>query len=130
MGLIQVNFFFLNRHGLQCGGDAPIVSEFARDLSGSIFGLTNMFACFDGIISPIVVGIFVQNCSDLKTAWDCIFYLAVFLYVIGITVFMIWASAEPQPWAVAQFKQIDPSLENKKKKKNQNNQNNQNQSSA
>ena len=24
--------------GLQCGGDAPIVNEFARDLSGSIFG--------------------------------------------------------------------------------------------
>ena len=29
-------------HGLQCGGDAPIVSEFAPALSGSIFGFSNV----------------------------------------------------------------------------------------
>jgi len=103
-------------HGLQCGGDAPIISEFAKDLAGSIFGFTNMFACFDGIISPIVVGFFVQNCSDIKTAWDYIFYLATILNIIGITVFLIWASAEPQSWAVATYKEVDPTMEKKKKK--------------
>lgn len=109
-------------HGLQCGGDAPIVSEAFPGLSGSIFGLTNMFACFDGIISPIVVGIVVQNFSEIRSAWNCIFYMAVILNIIGIVVFMIWASAEPQPWAVATYKEVDISGEKKKKKKQDQNQ--------
>ena len=93
------------------------MSEFARDLSGTIFGLTNMFACFDGIISPIIVGIFVANLPDIRQAWNSIFYLAVVLYAIGIVVFLLFASAEPQPWAVSTFKEVDPNAVKSKKQK-------------
>lgn len=76
-----------------------------------------MFACFDGIISPIIVGIFVANFADIRQAWNSIFYLAVGLYAIGIVVFLLFASAEPQPWAVSTFREVDPLAVKGKKQK-------------
>ena len=82
-----------------------------------------MFACLDGIISPIICAIVIQYFTDIKQAWNSIFYFAIFLYIIGVCVFTAFASAEPQPWAIATFKEIDPSAIKKKNKKQKNDQN-------
>lgn len=79
-----------------------------------------MFACLDGILAPIIVGIVVQNINGLREAWNVIFYIAVILYIIGISVFLLFASAEPQEWAVSKFIEVDLNdIKNKKTKKQQ-----------
>lgn len=40
--------------------------------------------------------------------------------MIGLVVFLILASAEPQPWAVSTFKEVDPTKYNGKKNRKQN----------
>ena len=49
--LVCVSMFGM---GFVCLGDTPITSEFAKDLTGSLFGWTNTWACLSGIIAPIL----------------------------------------------------------------------------
>lgn len=65
MLLIVLAMFF---YGSICGGDMAIVSDFAPEVVGSVFGLCNMFSSVAGIIGPIAFGLVVNdNVSGLYT---------------------------------------------------------------
>ena len=47
--------------GFETGGAAPIVSEMAPAISGTVFGVTNTFSCSIGFIAPLLSGIILGD---------------------------------------------------------------------
>lgn len=93
--------------GFVCLGDTPITADFAKDLSGSLFGFTNTWACLMGIASPLIVGAFMENVDNKNLAWNYSFYCSIGYNVFGAIIFILFASAEPQPWAESKFVPIE-----------------------
>lgn len=103
--IIKKIFFLISFSGLGqiCGGDAPITTEFGGELAGTIFGFTNTFACFNGFLSPIMVGFILNNVDDKFFAWNIVFYILIATCLVGGTIFLIFASAETQEWTKSKY---------------------------
>ena len=89
--------------GFVCLGDTPITSDFAKDLSGSLFGFTNTWACLMGFVSPLIVSVFMNNAASTVLAWNYTFYVTIGYSIFGAIIFILFASAAPQPWAESKF---------------------------
>lgn len=89
--------------GFVCLGDTPITADFAKDLSGSLFGFTNTWACLMGIASPLIVSAFMNNIDSKHLAWNYTFFVTIVYNIIGTVTFILFASAEPQKWAESRF---------------------------
>ncbi|RWS25488.1 Sialin-like protein [Leptotrombidium deliense] len=104
--------------GFTTGGDIPIVADIAPHFSGTIFGLTNTISVLSGVLSPIVVGLFVE--SDVRVLhillqaidvicklllqpksvlqWSKAFYFSAGLGLFGNIAFCLWTTAVVQHW--------------------------------
>lgn len=100
--------------GFVCLGDTPITADFAKDLSGSLFGYTNTYACMMGVASPLIVGAFMENVDSKVLAWNYSFYVSIGYNILATVVFIFFASAELQPWAESKFVPLDEYTENQK----------------
>lgn len=89
--------------GFVCLGDTPITADFAKDLSGSLFGFTNTWACVMGIASPLIVSVFMNSTTSPVLAWDYTFYVTIGYNIVCAVTFIFFASAAPQPWAESRF---------------------------
>lgn len=58
-------------------------AEFAGQLSGSIFGITNTLGCSNGFLAPLMASVVLENVANKYAAWNLIFYIAVTIYVLG-----------------------------------------------
>ena len=95
-------------------GDTPITAEFARDLAGSIFALTNTCACIGATLSPIFVTMITESFETKTVGWNFVFYITIAIYLIGSLIFYFFASAELQPWAASKYVPIDELNVNKR----------------
>ncbi|KAI1289620.1 putative inorganic phosphate cotransporter [Halotydeus destructor] len=84
--------------GFTCGGENPIVGEFAPAYAGHIFGIVNTVAAATGIVAPMMVG-YLLEITDVDNAWYISFHFSAFLYVFGAVFFCIFATVEQQSWA-------------------------------
>jgi len=48
-------------YGFMTGGEWPIISEFAPDFAGTIFGIANIFAMCTGFVAPYIVGVLLDE---------------------------------------------------------------------
>lgn len=73
----------------------------------AIFGISNTFNCACGIVAPLLVGFLTNGTTDKATGWNFVFYITIAFYLIGAVSFLLFASAELQPWAESKFVPID-----------------------
>ncbi|XP_051167950.1 vesicular glutamate transporter 2.2 [Leptopilina boulardi] len=71
--------------------------DIAPQHASVLMGIGNTIATLPGIVSPIITGFIVQE----KTAseWRVVFIISGLIYLIGATIYGIFASGEKQPWA-------------------------------
>ena len=48
-------------YGFLSGGEWPIISEFALDYAGTVFGIANTPAMATGFVAPLIVGAFIDE---------------------------------------------------------------------
>ncbi|GLH10050.1 Putative inorganic phosphate cotransporter [Gryllus bimaculatus] len=67
--------------------------DLSPNFAGSMMGVTNCAANIMSIIGPLLVGV-LSN----REAWRVVFFLASGIYFVGNLLFVIFGSAELQPW--------------------------------
>ncbi|GBN50753.1 Sialin [Araneus ventricosus] len=84
--------------GLCGGGDVSVIVDMAPDFAGKIFGVSNAIASIPGILAPVVAGYFLEGNKGDVQQWMYIFYISVGMYLFGAAFFLLFGSAEVQPW--------------------------------
>lgn len=85
--------------GLAESSTGPIAIDMAPEFAGTIFGMTVTFGSFSGIIVPYVTGLLTNEVNS-TTRWSYSFYVAGAVGVITGLIFLVFGSADLQPWAV------------------------------
>ncbi|KAF8788356.1 Sialin like protein [Argiope bruennichi] len=84
--------------GLCGGGDVSVIVDMTPDFAGKIFGISNAIASIPGILAPVLAGYLLEgNVGDVQQ-WLYIFYISVGMYLFGAAFFLLFGSAEVQPW--------------------------------
>ncbi|CAL1301543.1 unnamed protein product [Larinioides sclopetarius] len=84
--------------GLCGGGDVSVIVDMAPDFAGKIFGVSNAIASIPGILAPVVAGYFLEGNQGDVQQWMYIFYISAGMYLFGAAFFLLFGSAEVQPW--------------------------------
>lgn len=85
--------------GFMNGSDTPLASEMSRNFPSALFALLNMISTSTGFIAPAFAGAILQSMQDDPVkAWSIIFYFCGSLAVFATAMFLIFASAERQPF--------------------------------
>ena len=58
-------------------------------------------------MAPLLVSLLTDSSADKTAGWNTVFYVIIIYYVIGAVTFVLFASAELQPWAESKFIPID-----------------------
>lgn len=66
--------------------------------AGTMYGITNAAGNTCGFLAPYIIGRIIRGSATVDT-WRMVFYLAAFLNVLGNFFYMMFASAEEQPWS-------------------------------
>ncbi|KAK7866131.1 hypothetical protein R5R35_004780 [Gryllus longicercus] len=73
--------------------------DLSPNFAGSMMGVTNCAANIMSIIGPLLVGVLVPPEEQSNPeAWRVVFFLASGIYFVGNLLFVIFGSAELQPW--------------------------------
>ena len=89
--------------GLPSGGDVPIVADMTEEFTGTVFAIMNCICSINGFIVPYFVGLFIDKNPDSMLLWSYLFYFSAFLDIIGVIVFVLFSTAEPQHWESADY---------------------------
>lgn len=84
--------------GVLYGGDAVLPIDLAPDFAGAVMGLTNCISNTAGIFAPLVVGYLTEN-NETIARWNAVFYIAAAMCTLGAVAFLIFGTAQAQPWA-------------------------------
>ncbi|KAF4517149.1 hypothetical protein B566_EDAN006448 [Ephemera danica] len=71
--------------------------DLSPNFASSLVGIANAAACIMCIIGPLLVG-FVVTDNENADQWRIIFLITAGLYVLGNTLFLIFGTANEQPW--------------------------------
>ncbi|KAF7493862.1 Sialin [Sarcoptes scabiei] len=86
-------------YGFFSAGEWTIIAEYAPNFAGTVFGFANILAFSMGIIAPYIVGVLLDSQIDNDhQQWNIIFYIAVIIYVIGGSTFVLCATDKQQDW--------------------------------
>ncbi|KAH8267285.1 hypothetical protein KR018_002234, partial [Drosophila ironensis] len=96
---------------------ATIGSELnTMDLSpnhaGILAGLMSSFTNLVALVTPLVVGLLVTDASQ-RSQWQVVFCLAAGIQFAGNVIFLIWGTAQTQPWNESQQPQRELEPEEK-----------------
>ncbi|KAG5892098.1 hypothetical protein JTB14_008069 [Gonioctena quinquepunctata] len=75
------------------------ILEVAPKYAAIILGFCNTIGSSPGIISPILAGYIVVDEMN-SDQWRIVFYISSGIYLFSTIVFALFATSEPQPWAV------------------------------
>ncbi|XP_015786992.1 sialin [Tetranychus urticae] len=98
--------------GFSTAGDQSIISEMAPDASGLAFGISNTFSSAMGFLAPLIAGLIIDANAGSAHPWDMVWISSGIVSLIGGTVFVLFATAEPQPWGTLDY---EPGKSNKKR---------------
>lgn len=71
--------------------------DIAPRFASILFGITNTCATIPGILAPLLVGAITSTRE--KAAWDAVFYMSSFMFLVGAVFYGFFASAQRQSWA-------------------------------
>ncbi|KAG7163343.1 inorganic phosphate cotransporter-like 1 [Homarus americanus] len=71
--------------------------DLSPNLAGTLMGITNTVATLPGFISPSVTGALTDGNQTLS-AWRTVFIIASVIYFICNTFYLVFISADVQPW--------------------------------
>ncbi|XP_063878516.1 sialin-like isoform X2 [Scylla paramamosain] len=78
--------------GLHCG-----FQELAPNFAGTLTGISNTVATIPGFLAPAVTGMIINNQQTLSS-WREVFHVVSLIYIFGGTIYLIFMSADTQPW--------------------------------
>lgn len=73
--------------------------DMSPDFAGTLMGMTNAFANLAGILAPLAIGS-LTNDNETIAQWSIVFYIASGTYIITGAIFILFGSAELQPWGL------------------------------
>lgn len=85
-------------YGLASGGATPALVDMAPAHAGILYGISGTVANASGFLAPLVVGMVTSPTPSLEN-WATVFYLTCGIYLLGAVAFLVFGSAELQPWA-------------------------------
>lgn len=89
-------------NGCQSGSDIPLPSEMTKAFPATLYALLNIIATSTGIIVPPIVAFILDIFSTNRTlGWSVVFYMSATLTIVSTIIFMIFSSAERQPFDFA-----------------------------
>lgn len=71
--------------------------ELAPNFSGTLTGISNTFATIPGFLAPAITGAIINNQQTLSR-WKEVFQLVSLVYLVVCSLYLIFMSAEVQPW--------------------------------
>nr|XP_042911362.1 sialin [Parasteatoda tepidariorum] len=74
--------------------------DIAPNLSGTVSGIINIFGMFPFFIIPALVA-WITNYEESYEAWQCVFYISIFVVAICTGFFTLFGNLNPQPWGTA-----------------------------
>lgn len=86
-------------YGLASGGATPALVDMAPAHAGILYGISGTVANASGFLAPLAVGLVTSPTPSLEN-WATVFYLTCGIYLLGALAFLVFGSAELQPWAV------------------------------
>ena len=100
---LVTNLLLIGNVFLSLDSDGTIEGEISKDFATTVFALVNMCNTSAGFIVPYVVGLILQSGlgsahGDLLEVWSIVFYQAAGMAVLGAIIFLLFGSAERQPW--------------------------------
>ncbi|XP_062581343.1 sialin-like [Saccostrea cucullata] len=97
--VVVIVTFAVGMGGLCMGGFNCNHIDIASNFSGTLMGITNMFATIPGFLGPAVVGVLTKH-KDTRGQWQIVFYISAAIYVTGCVIFNVFARGEEQSWNV------------------------------
>lgn len=91
--------FSMAFYGFSSGGDGPVALDMAPEFAGTVMGIVNAVTNVAGLFAPIAGGLLTEH-NETLVQWGKVFYLAAGMYILGALIFLLFGSAEVQPWAV------------------------------
>lgn len=82
--------------GLDAAGVDLNAYDLAPNYAGPIRAFIFTMATVGNILAPYVVGVMTPNV--LLSEWRTVFWLTFAVYISNAVIFIIWGSAEVQPW--------------------------------
>ncbi|XP_023225601.1 uncharacterized protein LOC111626456 [Centruroides sculpturatus] len=96
--------------GFNTGGSTPTIVDMAPDFAGTMCGLLATLPTVGAFLGPMVTGYLTQEGQTIDQ-WNSVLYITAGILISGGICFLIWGSAEVQPWAKYPFIiQSSPSL--------------------
>ncbi|XP_053207453.1 putative inorganic phosphate cotransporter isoform X2 [Panonychus citri] len=74
--------------------------DMSPDYAGTLMGITNCIANFAGVLAPLYVGVMTSKEVSLES-WSWVFYTSTIVYSVTSIIFVLFGSAELQPWGLA-----------------------------
>ncbi|XP_065368351.1 putative inorganic phosphate cotransporter [Calliphora vicina] len=65
--------------------------------AGILMGISNTFANMTPILTPLVVGLIVQEETD-RTQWQIVFAISAVVFFVGNLFYIVFGSTDLQPW--------------------------------
>lgn len=84
--------------GILYGGDNVLPIDLAPDFAGAVMGLANCVSNTAGIFAPLVVGYLTEGDESIAR-WNIVFFIAAGVCFFGALTFLVFGTAEVQPWA-------------------------------
>lgn len=84
--------------GVAAGGDVPIVADMTEEYAGTVFAVMNCICSVNGFVVPYIVGVFIDRNPDSMLLWSYLFYFSALMVMIGVFVFALFSTSEPQHW--------------------------------
>ena len=96
--LHTILYFWSLAHGFVAGSDAPLPSDMTKNFPAVMYALLNMVSMSCGFFAPAFAGLLLDNMKNQWMAWSIIFYFSSGLLILSTIVFLVFASAERQPF--------------------------------
>lgn len=84
--------------GALYGSESVLPVDIAAEYAGAVMGLTNCISNSAGIFTPLVVGYLTESSESIEQ-WNKVFLTSAGVVVAGAVVFLLFGTAEVQPWA-------------------------------
>lgn len=92
--MLTLSFFF---NGAVSITNYRNTQDLAPNYASTIYAIINTAATCSGFLSPLVVSGFTAKRNTI-TEWSYVFMVGAGMYVVPAIFFMIFGSAEVQPW--------------------------------
>ncbi|XP_075168361.1 putative inorganic phosphate cotransporter [Haematobia irritans] len=78
------------------------IIDLSPNHSGSLMSVINTVSSITPLVAPLIVGVIVTDGSS-RVQWQIVFAIAAAVFFFGNLIYIIWGTAETQPWDAEDF---------------------------